>query len=183
MSEDARVSEDTKTPVERAVEQAVDVFVHAPIGLVFDGPGSLPALIKAGRAQVANARLIGQFAIQQGQVEATRALARVQAQAAGVLGLLGHADGAPRSVSTQSRPAEHAAPAEPAEPADHAAPAEAEMPAAELAIPDYDSLSASQVVTRLAGLSAAELDAVRAYETANRGRKTILSKIAQLERS
>jgi hypothetical protein len=180
MREDARVSEDTKTPVERVVEQAVDVFVHAPIGLVFEGPGSLPALIKAGRTQVANARLIGQFAIQQGQVEATRALARVQEQAAGVLGLLGQADGSPRSVPTPSRPAGHAAPAELA---DGAVPAEPDLPAAELAIPDYDSLSASQVVTRLAGLSAAELDAVRAYETANRGRKTILSKIAQLQRS
>jgi hypothetical protein len=37
------------------------------------------------------------------------------------------------------------------------------------------------VVNRLEGLSAAELEAVRAYESANRGRKTILSKIAQLQ--
>jgi hypothetical protein len=50
-----------------------------------------------------------------------------------------------------------------------------------LAIPDYDGLSASHVVNRLAGLSASELEAVRAYEAANRGRKTILSKVAQLQ--
>jgi hypothetical protein len=50
-----------------------------------------------------------------------------------------------------------------------------------LGIPDYDSLSASQVVPRLAGLSQDELEAVRAYETANRGRRTVLSKIAQLQ--
>jgi hypothetical protein len=37
------------------------------------------------------------------------------------------------------------------------------------------------VVNRLAGLSAGELEAVRAYEAANRGRKTILNKIAQLQ--
>jgi hypothetical protein len=36
------------------------------------------------------------------------------------------------------------------------------------------------VVPRLDGLSAQELDAVRRYELANRGRKTILNKIAQL---
>ena len=53
--------------------------------------------------------------------------------------------------------------------------------AAELAITDYDSLSASQVVPRLEGLSDAELAAVRDYEAAHRGRKTILSKIAQLQ--
>jgi hypothetical protein len=52
---------------------------------------------------------------------------------------------------------------------------------AALAIPDYDGLSASHVVNRLAGLSSDELETVRAYEAANRGRKTILSKIAQLQ--
>ena len=53
--------------------------------------------------------------------------------------------------------------------------------AATLAIPDYDSLSASQVVPRLESLSDAELDAVREYEASNRGRKTILNKIDQLQ--
>ena len=49
-----------------------------------------------------------------------------------------------------------------------------------LPIPDYDELSASQVVERLAGLDASSLDAVRRYESAHRGRNTILGKIAQL---
>jgi hypothetical protein len=53
-------------------------------------------------------------------------------------------------------------------------------PAPELAIPEYDQLSASQVVERLEGLSAGELDAVREYELAHRGRNTILGKITQL---
>jgi hypothetical protein len=51
---------------------------------------------------------------------------------------------------------------------------------AELAIPGYDALSASQVVERLIGLTPAELDAVHAYETAHRQRRTILGKIEQL---
>lgn len=49
-----------------------------------------------------------------------------------------------------------------------------------LAIPDYDSLSASQVVPRLSSLSAEELESVRAYEDEHRGRKTILNRIAQI---
>ena len=49
-----------------------------------------------------------------------------------------------------------------------------------LAIPEYDQLSASQVVERLDGLTAGELDAVRDYELAHRGRNTILGKITQL---
>ena len=51
---------------------------------------------------------------------------------------------------------------------------------AELPIPGYDALSASQVVERLIGLTPDELDAVHAYETAHRQRRTILGKIEQL---
>ena len=61
--------------------------------------------------------------------------------------------------------------------------AEAELPApdvASLAIPDYDELSASQVVERLEGLDHASLDAIRRYESAHRGRNTILGKISRL---
>ena len=53
---------------------------------------------------------------------------------------------------------------------------------ATLSIPDYDELSASQVVQRLPGLSHDELEAIRAYETHGRGRRTILGKIDQLAR-
>ncbi len=53
-------------------------------------------------------------------------------------------------------------------------------PEARLAIPGYDALSASQVVERLAGLSAEELAAVREYESGHRRRRTILGKIEQL---
>lgn len=51
-----------------------------------------------------------------------------------------------------------------------------------LSIPDYDELSASQVVQRLPGLTGDELEAIRAYETHGRGRRTILGKIDQLAR-
>ncbi len=52
---------------------------------------------------------------------------------------------------------------------------------ATLAIPDYDNLSASQVVPRLDGLTPAELESVRRYEKSHRHRNTILSRIAQLQ--
>jgi hypothetical protein len=64
---------------------------------------------------------------------------------------------------------------------DDGAAAPASPPVDSLAIPDYDSLSALQVVDRLPGLTPAELEAVRAYESAHRGRKTILNKAAQLQ--
>jgi hypothetical protein len=56
-----------------------------------------------------------------------------------------------------------------------------DAPAADaLGIPDYDELSASQVVECLDGLQQTELEAVRVYEEAHRGRRTILFKIEQL---
>lgn len=62
------------------------------------------------------------------------------------------------------------------------APAPGAAPSVEdLAIPGYDSLSASQVVQRLAGLAAGELEAVRTYEAATRGRRTILARVSQLQ--
>lgn len=51
---------------------------------------------------------------------------------------------------------------------------------ADLPIPGYDALSASQVVERLIGLAPGELDAVHAYESSHRQRRTILGKIEQL---
>lgn len=51
----------------------------------------------------------------------------------------------------------------------------------ELAIPSYDELAASQVVKRLPGLDAAELAAIGTYERAHRGRRTILTRIRQLQ--
>ncbi|HUO48102.1 MAG TPA: hypothetical protein VMU09_04635 [Acidimicrobiales bacterium] len=53
-------------------------------------------------------------------------------------------------------------------------------PGTHLAIPGYDSLSASQVVQRLDGLSGPELEEVRAHELASRRRRTILSRVEQL---
>lgn len=50
----------------------------------------------------------------------------------------------------------------------------------DLAIPEYDLLSASQVIDRLEGLTQPDLLALERYETTHRARTTILGKIAQL---
>jgi hypothetical protein len=52
-----------------------------------------------------------------------------------------------------------------------------------LAIPGYDSLSASQVIQRLDGLSRDELAAVGEYESAHRARRTVLTRVSQLQGS
>jgi hypothetical protein len=52
--------------------------------------------------------------------------------------------------------------------------------AAGLPIREYDGLSASQVVSRLTGLTTEELRAVRAYEQASRARRTVVVAIDRL---
>lgn len=52
--------------------------------------------------------------------------------------------------------------------------------AAELAVEDYESLAASQVVARLDRLSRRELRAVQTFESSHRGRRTVLGRIEQL---
>lgn len=212
-----------KTPVETAVEHAVEALVYAPIGLLFEGASILPQLVEKGRNQVTMARMLGQFAVQQGRQEATKAAGKLQDQAAGVLEFIGGSvapihqsapDEAPSSPHEAAplRPlkktpgaareaARHVGLGAPAAAADR--PAASSTPTKKtssrkapptaaaasngagsvsgLAIPDYDGLSASHVVNRLDGLSAEELEAVRRYEAAHRGRKTILSKVAQLQ--
>ena len=180
---------DEKNPL----EQALDVLLYAPLGLVFSARELLPTLAEKGRNQIGMARMIGQFAAQQGGKEAEKRLGHVREQAMATLEQIA-GGGAKTNGST---PAPAAAPEPEVATADEmkaaaasavatpivvTPPAPTSGPeAAELAIPDYDSLSASQVVPRLQGLAGDELEAVRSYEAAHRGRKTILNRIAQLQ--
>jgi hypothetical protein len=183
------VTDDERSPLDGLVDAAVDLFVYAPIGLFFEAPTLLPKLAEQGRVHANNARLFGQFAVRHGEAEMRRRLEGVEAQAEGLLrmfGLLPDEEEAARPARepVAERPgavggSRVVAPVARPESGNGHAPV---APAVDsLAIPDYDSLSASQVVTRLEGLSADELEAVRAYESAHRGRKTILNKVAQLQ--
>lgn len=182
MTDDER----TKGPI----GQAIDTFVYAPIGLFFDAPSLLPKLVEDGKNHAKGARVFGEFAVRQGRAELQRRLGHAGAQAEEVLrtlGILPDDEAGPPGPGTPVDMAASRAGTAPASgngaSADVERPAaEADVPAAEtLAITDYDSLSASQVVTRLEGLEPDELEAVRAYESAHRGRKTILNKVAQIQ--
>lgn len=187
--------------IEDAVEQALDPFVYAPIGLLFDGPARYKTLVRNGRNQVGNARMMGQFAVQMGRTELEKRTAELDGPVVDLLRGLGVVPGAvvpeppapapdpvpePAKATTTDAPppaaAEEAAAQEAVE--ERNAATDAATPAVEaLPITDYDSLSASQVVSRLRGLAPGQLEAVRAYESATRGRKTILNRIQQLSKS
>lgn len=161
------------------VDQAADLFVYAPIGLFFEAPSLLPKLAEQGRTHARNARLFGQFAVRQGEAEVRRRLAALEGQTSSLLralGLVPDADDGDRAEA----PVRAERGATPRAPEPDAGPTTLSPDVSDLAVTDYDSLSASQVVTRLPGMAREELEAVRSYEVAHRGRKTILNKVAQL---
>ncbi|HEX9968849.1 MAG TPA: hypothetical protein VGB03_01825, partial [Acidimicrobiales bacterium] len=68
------------------VEQALDLFVYAPLGLVLSAGEELPRLAEKGRAQATMARMVGQFVVAQGRREAEKAMGGVGERLAEVVG-------------------------------------------------------------------------------------------------
>lgn len=166
------------TDRKRPLDQALDLVVYAPIGFALEARRLLPSFVDRGRSQVQMTRMIGRFAVQQGQQVAEKRLAKVQDRADAVLGdFARRGDGATAAVDETGPIAADATANGPVA----AATAQSGAGAAELAIPDYDSLAASQVIPRLEALSAVELADVARYEQEHRARKTILGKISQLQ--
>ena len=167
---------DRKSPI----EQALDLFFYAPLGLLMNAQEVVPELIEKGHQQVVVARMFGKFAVEQ---EAPKQIATLQKQVQKVADQLTGRTSPPtppkRETPTSNNGAGDAPATQTSAPV-VASPAHGPG-AATLAIPDYDSLSASQVVPRLEGLSDDELASVESYEAEHRGRKTILNKIAQLQ--
>lgn len=185
------------------LSQAWEIARYAPIGLVMEGPFLLPKLAQMGKAHVRNAQVLGRMAVRQGEAELRRRLADMDSHIVEVLRLVGllpapddgtaartDAEAAVQGPTSGDAGAEawvrnvptHGPAGGPAT-GERAAtmPRRSGLGVDELAIPDYDSLSASQVVKRLSGLRSDELAAVGRYELAHRGRKTILNKVAQLQ--
>jgi hypothetical protein len=178
----------------KVLEAALDVFVYAPIGFAFDAREVVPKLVERGRNQVALARLFGRYAMRRGQAEAERILNDRRAAApapAGDARATADVDTdvdptdaptvAPLVPPAPAKAAPATAPTAPTGSKKKAAPKARGAGVKKLPIPGYDSLSASQVIPRLDALRPRELEAVREHEAANRARRTILNRIAQLQ--
>jgi hypothetical protein len=173
------------------IEQALDVFVFAPLGFVLSARKTIPELAEKGREYAAAAKAMGQFAIGQGREQAGKAVRQAGDQAGQTLSVVQSLSGrqparpkpapAPRAPQAPEAPETPAPPPPPAPEGAGNGSHAVRTTADNLAIPGYDTLSASQVVQRLGGLSADELEAVRAYEEGGRKRKTILARVEQLQ--
>jgi hypothetical protein len=147
------------TPAERAIAAAF----YAPIGLGAQLVDDLPRALNTARQQIVFARFIGKMAVDQGLKEL-----RQRISPSGV--------GPQPDVAQVSEPVDSPDEAAAPEPSTEMA-----LSPDELALPDYDQLPASHIVSKLAGLMPSELDAIEAYEIANRNRRTVLGKVAQLQ--
>lgn len=174
--------DDPKTPL----DHTLDVFVYLPVGFLLELPRSIPRYIDRGRRQLDPSRLLAS--------RPTSTFDRLHAHTHNTLRALGVVadDGpvtAPAGAATNgSGPVPLSvvgdAPATTAGSSEvRAEPVSSGIDPDTLAITDYDSLSASQVVPRLDSLGPDELESIRLYEVGSRGRKTILNKIAQLQAS
>lgn len=178
---------DNDSPLERCVE----LLVYAPIGLAMFAKDTVPTFMKMfvarGQTEVTQRRktaetqagqykTIGQMAVKYGGPEVRR-----QAEAAAGT-VRKRAEDTIAGIATTPKPAAPKSRTPRSSGAMGATSPSANAPLGQdaLAIPEYDLLSATQVIDRLKGLARPDLLAVQAYESAHRARTTILGKIAQL---
>jgi len=183
-------SEDTDEVERSPLEEALDLFLYAPIGMALTAAEELPEMIRKGReaveGQMGTAKVIGQVAVNQSKVEINRIVSQWNDLGtmlrSGVLGGSKPAPGRPASATSAASPPVMPAAGVPAM-APPVPPTAKRMPPPpdNLGIAGYSSLSASQVVSRLAGLSAEQLEAVKEYEGSTRRRRTVLNRVEQLQ--
>lgn len=147
-----------------SLARAWEIVRYAPIGILLDGPAQLPRFAERGKVHVRNARFLGELVVRQGGQQLRAWLDDGNGEAGRT------EDVSQPSAATQQETSEKQGTSEPS----------LSPTAADLAIPGYEDLPASDIVTRLSGLTREELEAVRVFEAAHRGRKTVLNKVAQI---
>ena len=153
------------------VEQLLNLFLYAPIGLLSKGSEALPDLVQRGRTQSSNARVIGQFALSATNTKARQSLSDAEAHLQAFL----------RIVTESSRPS----PTKTESKAASSTPKKKTTPKASVSsgvddlIENYDSLTA-QILPLVSPLVAKQLDRVESYEQSQRARKTVLNRLRQL---
>jgi hypothetical protein len=168
-------------------QRLLDVFVFAPAGLMVTAVEEFPRLVERGRerltGQVTSARAVGAFAVTTGKSQLRKRAEDLRRSRADSGEKVPHEADSPSSTSPPVARVVRAAstPSRSASPEKTTAEDDPVLDAtSSLAIPGFDTLSASQVVQRLDGLTAEELVAVRGHEAGHRGRRTILNRVEQL---
>ncbi|CAB4680377.1 unannotated protein [freshwater metagenome] len=153
------------------VEQLLNLFLYAPIGLFSKGSEVLPELVERGRTQASNARVIGQFALGATNAKARKSLSDAEAHFQEFL----------RIVGESARPSSKASESSSSSSSTTKATAEASVNhGVDDLVENYDNLTAAQILPFLAPLGAEQLERVETYEQSQRARKTVLNRLRQL---
>jgi len=171
------------------IDQLVDLFVYAPIGLLYEYDEVMERLVKRGKSQVQLARVVGQLAMSGRRAAgdandvadvASTVVTKVVTELGTLFGMSAE-QSTPEAPSTDPRqptageadePPTVVATPELAEPAESAP----SMP-----IANYDDLKAKEIIPLLGSLSEEQRAVVRVHETGNRARKTVLAKLDRLD--
>lgn len=185
------------------VDDLVDLLVYAPIGLLYEYQEVLPVLIRRGKSQVQLAKVVGKMAAGQGGAQSAgfvadaliRALAERVTEIGASIGLAPPASGERGTEPAAGAEVDDVAGASPAgdppsggDTASRALSSDEEGRGAQsepgtvpdLPIASYGALTAREVIGLLDELDDGQLARVRAYEEANRARKTVLGKLDRL---
>ena len=144
------------------VRAAVDVLVFAPLGLGAKLVEDAPNAVGMARRELSNARFIGRLAVDRGIKQVRSRLERPVPVS-------------PRAAVSVHATDEHVPPTDRDELVLDGGPS-----ADSLALPDYDTLPAIDIVAKLETLDAADREAIELYESVHRRRRTVLGKLAQL---
>lgn len=162
------------------VDQLIDLFVYAPVGLLYEYQEVIPKLVRRGKSQVQLARVVGKMATNRGGggeafTMVAEGLASVVTKQLTEIGeAIGLAPPAERDDDPQPPPPKLALVEPPA--ADEVEDQEPPV----LPIARYDELTAKEIIALLEDLEPGQLDRVRAHEESNRARKTVLGKLDRL---
>ena len=148
-----------------AIRAALDVLLFAPLGLGAKIVDDAPGAVKRARQELSNARFIGKMTVDQGVAQMRRRATESATPSTETDAVVPETD--PPVVTP---PDESSSEPDPSDAVD----------ADDLALPDYDQLPAIDIVAKLDNLTVEERADVERYEVANRRRRTVLGKLAQL---
>jgi len=168
------VADEEPTPL----DQLIDLFVYAPVGLLYEYDEIIPRLVRRGRSQVQLARVIGKMAADRGGGDSLNVLAEGLASLlARRITEIGSSIGlVPPTADSEAGPGTPA-PGPVIDGPEPVPTAEDEQP---LPIAGYDDLTAKEIIGLLDELDDDQLARIRLHEEANRSRKTVLGKLDRL---
>ncbi len=154
-----------------SAEQALDVLLYAPVGLLLELCDRMPELAEKGRERLGDqapaARLIGEMAVKAGKRKLDEVVAGLREA---------DSDSSGEALAGSTEPTQSAT--------DEATKSAGQAQGATIGgepFSGYDTMTAAEIIRALADLPSAERAVIKAYGLAEKGRRTIVGKLDQMD--